>query len=94
MSKVINSQENPQEHERLIGFVQRFKDEDETKVRSHFLSKEVLTQLSSHDDFGGIRIHYGRDDEGKRRMILEATDSQKQTLDSFTGNLPDCPNNC
>ena len=40
MSKIINSKDHPEEHEKLIGFVQKFKQEDETKVRSHFLSKK------------------------------------------------------
>lgn len=94
MSKVINSQEHPDDHEKLIGFVQKFKDEDETKTRSHFLSKQALDQLTSHEDFGGIRIHYGRNDEGQRHLVLEAVDSKKQTLDSFAGDLPTCPENC
>lgn len=94
MSKIINSKDHPEEHEKLIGFVQKFKQEDETKVRSHFLSKEALTKLTGHEDFGGIRIHYGRNDEGRRHMILEAVDNQKQTLDSFAGGLPTCPDYC
>ena len=46
MSKVITPKENPEEHEQIMGFVQRFKTETEHKVNSQFVTKEVLENLT------------------------------------------------
>ncbi len=94
MSKVITPQENPEEHERIMGFVQRFKTETEHKVNSQFVSKEALEKLISQENFGGLRINYGRDDDGFRQMILEATDESRNSLNAFSMNHPTCPPEC
>lgn len=94
MSKIITPKENPEEHEQIMGFVQRFKDETEHKVHSQFISKDSLEKLLSHEDFGGLRIHYGRGDDGVRQMVLEATDESRNSLNLFSANHPTCPTDC
>lgn len=94
MSKVITPKENPEEHEQIMGFVQRFKTETEHKVNSQFVTKEVLENLISQENFGGLRINYGRDDDGLRQMILEATDENRNSLNAFSAHLPPCPPEC
>jgi hypothetical protein len=94
MSKFISTQEHPEEHQKIIGFVQRFKTETEHKVHSQILSKESLEKLMSHENFDGIKIHYGRDDEGTRQMIMEAIDPQKKSLGQFIAQIPTCPPWC
>ena len=91
MSKVITSQENPEEYGQIMGFVQRFKTETEHKVNSHFVSKETLEKLISQENFVGLRINYGRDDDGVRQMTLEATDESRNSLNAFSANHPNCP---
>ncbi len=94
MSKVITPKEHPEEHKQIMGFVQRFKTETEHKVNSQFVSKEALENLISQENFGGLRINYGRDDDGFRQMILEATDNSRNSLNAFSAHHPTCPPEC
>jgi hypothetical protein len=94
MSKVITSKENPEEYEQIMGFVQRFKEEANHKVHSQFVPKEAIAKLITQDNFGGIKIHYGRNDEGTRHMIMEAIDINNKSLDSFVSQIPTCPPYC
>ena len=94
MSKVITPQEHPEEHKQIMGFVQRFKKETDHKVHSQFVSKEAIEQLITQDNFGGIKIHYGRNDEGTRHMIMEATDTNNKSLECFVAQMPTCPPYC
>ena len=94
MSKIITPNENPEEHEQIMGFVQRFKTETDHKVNSQFVSKEALENLISQENFGGLRINYGRDNNGLRQMILEATDQDRNSLNAFSAYLPPCPPDC
>jgi hypothetical protein len=94
MSKFITKQEHPEEHKQIIGFVQRFKEEADHKVHSQFLPKEAIEKLITQENFGGIKIHYGRNDEGTRHMIMEATDTNNKSLGCFVSQLPTCPPWC
>ena len=94
MAKFITTQENPDEHKKIMGFVQRFKKEADHKVHSQFVPKEAIEQLIIQDNFGGIKIHYGRNDEGTRHMIMEATDTNNKSLGCFVAQMPTCPPYC
>ena len=67
MSKVITPQENPEEHERIMGFVKKYQEtKKENSVDAHFVSKASLQQLLENPDFDAFKVHHARTDEGTR----------------------------
>ena len=94
MAKFITKQEHPEEHKQIIGFVKRFKEETDHKVHSQFVQKETIEKLIAQENFAGIKIHYGRNDEGTRQMIMEAIDANNKSLGCFVSQMPTCPPYC
>ncbi|MFC0184314.1 hypothetical protein SAMN04515674_102165 [Pseudarcicella hirudinis] len=94
MAKHFTKNEHPEDHRQIIGFIQKFKEEENQKIYSHFISKDALEKLMNDDKFGGIRLHYGRNDEGQRRIYIEGATEKGNGLGSFLCDGPICPNDC
>ena len=95
MSKVITPQENPEEHERIMGFVKKYQEtKKENSVDAHFVSKASLQQLLENPDFDAFKVHHARTDEGTRTLLFEGINSKGESLDTFISGIPDCPPAC
>lgn len=95
MSKVITLKENPEEHEQIMGFVQKYQDtKKENSVDAHFVSKAAIQQFFDNPDFDAFKVHHARTDEGTRTLMFEGINSKGESLDTFLYQMPDCPPNC
>lgn len=94
MAKHFTKNEDPEEHNQVIGFIQKFKEEENQKIHSHFVSKEDLVKLMADEKFGGIRLHYGRNDEGQRGIYVEGATAKGNGLGTFLCYGPTCPPVC
>lgn len=95
MSKVITPKENPEEHEQIMGFVQKYQDtKKENSIDAHFLSKEAIQQFLDNPDFDAFKVHHARTDEGTRTLMFEGIDVTGKSLDTFVAELPTCPPVC
>ena len=95
MSKVITPKENPEEHEQIMGFVQKYQDTKKpNSIDAHFLSKAAIQQFLDNPDFDAFKVHHARTDEGTRTLMFEGINSKGESLDKFVSQMPDCPPNC
>lgn len=95
MSKVITSQDNPEEHEQVMGFVQKYQDTKKPdSIDAHFVSKVAIQQFLDNPDFDAFKIHHARTDDGTRTLIFEGVNSKGESLDTFVCQLPVCPPMC
>jgi len=95
MSKVITSQENPEEHEQIMDFVKKYQDTKKpNSIDAHFVSKASLQQFLDNPEFDAFKIHHARTDEGTRTLMFEGINSKGESLDTFISGVPDCPPVC
>ena len=95
MSKVITPQENPEEHQQAIGFIQKYQEtKKENSIDAHFISKNALQQFLDNPDFDAFKIHHARKEDGTRDLIFEGVNSKGESLDTFVSNVPFCPPMC
>jgi hypothetical protein len=95
MSKVITPKENPEEHNQIMGFVQKYQDTKKpNSVDAHFVSKAAIQQFLDNPDFDAFKIHHARTEDGTRTLMFEGLNSKGESLDTFVSGLPDCPPNC
>ena len=95
MSKVITLQDNPEEHQQAMGFVQKYQDtKKDNSIDAHFISKSAIQQFIDNPDFDAFKIHHARTDSGTRTLIFEGVNSKGESLESFVAGVPDCPPAC
>lgn len=95
MSKVITSKENPDEHNQIMGFVQKYQDtKKENSIDAHFISKASIQQFLDDPNFDAFKVHHARTDEGTRTLMFEGINNKGESLDKFVCQMPDCPPNC
>jgi hypothetical protein len=95
MSKVITPQENPDEHQQAIGFVQKYQETKKPdSIDAHFISKDALQQFLDNPDFDAFKIHHARTDDGTRTVVFEGLNAKGESLNSFVSELPTCPPYC
>ena len=95
MSKVITPKENPEEHEQIMGFVQKYQNtKKENSIDAHFISKASIQQFLDNPDFDAFKVHHARTDEGTRTLMFEGINNKGESLDKFVCQMPDCPPNC
>jgi hypothetical protein len=95
MAKFITSQENPDDHERALGFVQKYQEtKKENSVDAQYFSKETMQKLLEHPDFYAAKFHHGRLEDGSRTIIVEGLNTNGDSLDSFIIDGEHCPPNC
>jgi hypothetical protein len=95
MSKVITPQDNPDEHQQAIGFVQKYQETKKPdSIDAHFISKTALQQFLDNPDFDAFKIHHARTDDGTRTVVFEGLNAKGESLNSFVSDLPTCPPAC
>ncbi len=95
MSKVITPQDNPEEHEKAIGFIQKYQETKKTdSIDAHFISKNALQQFIDNPDFDAFKVHHARAEDGTRTVVFEGLNAQGESLNSFVSELPTCPPMC
>ncbi len=95
MAKFITSQENPEEHGKALGFVQKYQEtKKENSVDAQFFSKEAMQKLIDHPDFYAAKLHHGRLEDGSRTIIFEGLAANGESLNSFIVDGPACPPCC
>ncbi|TRX58704.1 hypothetical protein FNH22_12565 [Fulvivirga sp. M361] len=85
-------------------WTKRYQDENKGAVKAHFYGCERLRELLDEPECVGIRIYYGLDDDGKRKLVLVgAKADQNNILPQEEGKGPqhqilndgrDCPPAC
>ncbi len=95
MAKFVTTQENPDEHEKALGFVQKYQEtKKENSVDFQVFSKDALQQLIEHPDFHSARFHHGRLEDGTRSIIVEGLGPKGESLNTFVFDGPTCPPYC
>ena len=95
MSKVITPQENPEEHQQAIGFIQKYQDTKKANsVDAHFISKNDIKQFIDNPDFDAFKVHHARNEDGTRDLIFEGINSKGESLQQFVSQVPPCPPAC
>lgn len=95
MSKIITPEENPDEYQQTMGFVQKYQEtKKENSIDSHFISKTALQQFLDNPDFDAFKIHHARTDDGLRTIVFEGLNAQGESLNAFVSQLPVCPPDC
>lgn len=95
MSKVITPQENPDEHNQAIGFIQKYQEtKKDNSIDAHFISKNAIQQFIDNPEFDAFKVHHARAEDGTRTVVFEGINAKGESLDSFVSNLPNCPPEC
>ena len=85
-------------------WTKRYRDENPGAVKAHFYGCERIQALLNEPGCKGIRIYYGIDDEGKKKLVLVGakrdqnnilpTESGKDENGQILDDGRDCPDYC
>ncbi|WP_026994247.1 hypothetical protein [Flectobacillus major] len=93
MAKLITTSEHPEAFSEATNYVKKYQAEGH-EVHSQFFTAETLKKLLETENFGGLKIHHGRDGENLHTLVLEATDEDGGSLGTYVCDGPLCPPNC
>jgi hypothetical protein len=95
MAKFITSQDNPDEHEKAMGLVQKYQEtKKDNSIDAHFMSKSEIQKFLDNPDFDAFKIHHARTEDGTRTLVFEGMNNKGESLKSFVCELPNCPPEC
>lgn len=77
------------------GLTSTYRTNNANAVQAHFFGANNIQALLDQTGAVGIRIYHGEDDNGDRKLILVAADSnENDILDLIIDFSYDCPTHC
>lgn len=81
--------------ETASAWTENYRNANPGAVKAQFFGKDIIKAILDQEDCMGIRIYYGKDNDGGKTLILVGADSdENDMLDLIADFGTVCPNIC